>query len=278
MSDAIVQKKLTPLDQAMRPLLLASTNIEKLLPPGLKIDRFIMQIRVAMQKNPDLQKCSPASLVGAVLEAADLGLDPSGRLGSAYLIPFKDQVTLVPGYRGLIDLAGRSGLVRSINAYAVFEKDHWKNRQGFTPEHIPYEPRAKEPQDPGDWYIVWARARMAGGVVESEVMRRAEVMAIKAKSPGSKSPRSPWNGTPEDQIEMAKKTVLRRLLKKLPLSPTANWDKLSRALDMGEGAVIDGEHRTMTTFEGEAFDGETGEVLDAPKEPTQADAAKEKLG
>ncbi len=218
---AKTEKRLTPLDQAMRPLLSASANIEKLLPPGLNIGRFLMQIRVAMQKNPGLQACSPSSLVG----------------GSAYLIPFNGQVTLVPGYRGLIDLAGRSGLVRSINCYAVFEKDHWKNRQGFTPEHIPYEPRPKEDQNPGDWYIVWARARMAGGVVESE--------------------------------------VLRRQLKKLPLSPTANWDKLSRALDMADGAIIDGESRNMKVLD---FDEE--EHIEGAVEPAatnQAQSVKDKL-
>lgn len=261
-------RKLTPLDAAMRPILASSPNIVKLLPPGMAIDRFLMQVRVALNRNPDLQACSPSSLIGAVLEAADLGLDPSGRLGSAYLVPFKGQVTLVPGYRGLIDLAARSGLVRSINAWAVFEKDHWENRAGYTPRHIPYEPKASEPQDPGEWYLVWARARLAGGVTESEVMRRREVEAVKARSPGARSPKSPWNGSPEDQIEMAKKTVLRRLLKKSPLSPTPQWEKLSRALDIGEGAVIEGEARQIiSTFD---YDPTTGEVSEGDPSPQSA--------
>ena len=272
MSDAIATtKKLTPLDNAMRPLLTSVPNITKLLPPGMAIERFMMQVRTALVKTPKLQECTPMSLVGAVLEAADLGLDPSGRLGSAYLIPFKGQVTLVPGYRGLIDLAGRSGLVRSINAYVVHEKDQWRNRTGFVPEHIPYEPKRNEPADPGLWYLTWARARMAGGVSEAEVMTYREVMAIKNSSPGGSTASSPWNTNEE---EMAKKTVLRRLLKKLPLSPTANWDKLSRALDRGDGAVVDGESRQVTAlFDSEAIDGEASEETGA----STADALKAKL-
>lgn len=235
--------RLSKLDMAMRPILDATPRLEKLLPSGMNLDRFVMQIRVAMSKSVKLQECTPASIVGAVLEAADLGLDPSGRLGSAYIIPFKGMATLVPGYRGLIDLAGRSGLVRSINAYAVHEKDHFTVRSGFTPEHLPYVPRPGQEQDAGKWYVVWARARMLGGSTESEIMTHFEVMKIKARSPGARNAGGPWD---TDEEEMAKKTVIRRLLKKLPLSPTPQWDRLSRALDMADGAVIDGESRTMT--------------------------------
>lgn len=271
MSTDLVTKKLTPLDAALRPVLNSSPNIVKLLPPGMSLERFMMQVRLALVKNPALQSCTPSSLIGAVLEAADLGLDPSGRLGSAYLIPFKGVVTLVPGYRGLIDLAGRSGLVRSLNAFAVHAKDSFSVRLGSTPMHVPYIPMLDSPQDPGPWYAVWARARMAGGVTESEMMTHAEVMKIKARSPGASSDRSPWKS---DEEEMAKKTVIRRLVKKLPLSPTANWDKLSRALDMGDGAVIEGEARNMTSlFESE--DGGLDEGEPAPQ--SKADELKAKL-
>lgn len=283
MSDLAKQeKKLSPLDAAMRPIIASSPNIAKLLPPGLNLDRFVMQIKVALNKNADLMKCTPSSLVGACLEAADLGLDPSGRLGSAYLIPFKGQVTLVPGYKGLIDLATRSGLVRSVNAYVVHKKDVFRERKGFLPEHYAYEPKDGESDDPDAWTKVWARFRMAGGGSESFVMTHREVMAIKAKAPGASSPKSPWNGTIFEQERMAMKTVLRRGLAYMPLSPTANWDKLARAIDMGDhGAVIDGEARQMAPLEdvteGELINPETGEVTEPAPAPTQAENAKAKL-
>lgn len=266
------EAKLTRMDAAMRPVLSITPKLEKLLPAGMSIDRFVMQIRVALQKNPALQECTPSSLIGAALEAADLGLDPSGRLGSAYLIPFKGVVTLVPGYRGLIDLAGRSGLVRTINAWAVHERDHFTVRSGVMPEHVPYLPKRGEPQDPGLWYAVWARARLVGGATESEVMTHAEVMRIKARSPGARKPGGPWE---TDEEEMVKKTVIRRLLKKQPLSPTPQWDRLSRALDMGEGAVIEGESRSMTPLGLE--DGDLPELEGGEPGSSKADELKSKL-
>lgn len=235
--------RLSPLDAAMRPILQSSPRLKQLMPPGMNVDRFIMQVKFALMKQPQLQNCTPASLISAVLQAADLGLDPSGRLGSAYLIPFKGEVTLVPGYRGLIDLACRSGLVRSINGYVVHERDHFRVRAGYTPEHEPFIPRPGDAQQsPGPWYAVWARAKLVGGLVESEVMTKAEVMAIKARSPGAKKPGGPWD---TDEEQMAVKTVLRRLLKKQPLSPVPQYEKLARALElsdaeeMGEAAPAD---------------------------------------
>jgi len=269
--------KLSKLDVALRPIFAITPKLEKLLPTGMNLDRFMMQVRLALMKQPKLQECTPLSLLGAVLEAADLGLDPSGRLGSAYLIPFNGVVTLVPGYRGLIDLAARSGMIRSVNAYAVHEKDVFNVRAGMMPEHIPYIPRRDGPQDAGPWFAVWARARLAGGGVDSEVMTYAEIMKIKARSPGARKAGGPWD---TDEEEMAKKTVIRRLLKKMPLSPSPQWDKLARALDMNDGAVIEGEHRSMTPLEDlfagpdvELPTGDTGDESSRPQ-PKATTASK----
>lgn len=261
------------IDNALKPLLASAPNIKKLLPAGMNDERFFMQVRRALMNNPALAECQPATLIGAVLEAADLGLDPSGRLGSAYLVPYKGKVTLIPGYRGLIDLAGRSGLVRSINAWAVYEKDEFRVRHGFTPEHIPF--MSKTGEAPGQWYAVWARARMVGGVTEAEVMMKHEVLAIKARSPSAKSDFSPWNS---DEVEMARKTVIRRLIKKLPLSPTPQWDRLSKALDLADGAVIEGQVGSSERAVSEVFElqAEATEATDEARE-SPVDALKNKL-
>lgn len=216
-------------------------RLHKLLPDHLNIDRFVMQVRLLTSKRNKkgeliFAKVSPASFLAAVLEAADLGLDPSGRLGSAYIIPYGGEAKLIPGYRGLIDLAVRSGFVLSANVYLVHEKDQFAHREGFTPRHIRYLPLPGQEQSPGKWYAGWARFKLPGGATESELMNHAEIWGIRAGSPSVKGNQteSPWFTHEE---EMAKKTVLRRGLKKLPLSPAMNGralDRFSKALEVDD--------------------------------------------
>lgn len=228
-------------DRQWLPIEASTPSIAKLLPEHMTPDRFMMQIKFALKKTPKLLECEPASLLESCLAAADLGLDPSGRLGSAWLIPFAGKVTLIPGYRGLIDLACRSGFVRSSGAWVVHEKDEWRERNGFTPLHIPYRPRKRtDVQSPGDWFAAWARFKLPGGATESVVMPWAEIMAIRDKSPAVrtdikyKNKTSPWW---EYEEEMAKKTVLRRGLKTQPLSAVVNTralERLTRALELDD--------------------------------------------
>ena len=89
--------------------------------------QFIRTALTAINKNPKLLECTPASLISALLQAAQLGLSPDGILGEAYLIPFYDSrfqkniVQFIPGYRGLVQLAMRSGLIKTIQSREVYE-------------------------------------------------------------------------------------------------------------------------------------------------------------
>ena len=100
-------------DAAYNEVNARSTSIEKLLPPHMKLERFMMQVKIAIYKVPGLAKCDPKSLNKSFLECAELGLDPTFRLGSACIVPFAGVATLIIGYRGMIDLATRSGEVKS---------------------------------------------------------------------------------------------------------------------------------------------------------------------
>ncbi|MDX2014182.1 MAG: recombinase RecT [Myxococcaceae bacterium] len=284
--DQAIQKKLSPVDAMMAPVLHRVPSLKKLLPPHMSVDRFVMQVRMAFVRTPSLQQCEPASVLGAVLEAADLGLDPSGRLGSAYILPFKGKATLVPGYRGLIDLATRSGIVRSVQAFVVHARDTFEHQAGVMPHHVPYickDPNAPEKeQDPGPWYAVWARVKLVGGGTDYVVMTRREVMAVKARSPGAKSAQSPWNGSIFDEEEMAKKTCIRRLMKVTALSPVPQAERLSRALEMGEGAIIEASPSSSDDSTSRAVTEVFDEAMELPAEaPTPAtsttEAAKAKL-
>lgn len=185
-------------------------------------------MRVALTsiaKTPDLLECSQQSLAAAVLQAAQLGLEPDGILGYAYLVPFKGTATLIPGYKGLLELARRSGKISTIEARVVHAKDRFRFAYGLKPvlEHTP----AQEAET-GELVAVYAVAHLKDGGLQWEVMWKREVDAIRKRSRASAS--GPWV---TDYEEMAKKTVLRRLCKMLPASV-----ELQQAVAMDERAEI----------------------------------------
>jgi recombination protein RecT len=144
------------------------------------------------------------------MQAAQLGLEPTGVLGGAYLVPYKETCTLIIGYRGLIDLARRSGQIESIEAHVVYSNDRFRCHYGLSPV-LEHEPAWEGP--PGAVKAVYAIAKMKDGGMQLEVMTRAQVDAIKARSKTSGS--GPWV---TDYDEMARKTVVRRIAKYLPLT------------------------------------------------------------
>lgn len=204
--------------------------LAKCLPKHLTAERVIKVAIIAASKTPLLLNCTPESFVLAVIQASQLGLEAGSPLGEAYLVPYKDQCTLIVGYRGLIALARRSGEIEAIEAHVVHAKDTLKLSYGLDAElvHTPWMPTPPENLDeltdaahaewertahPGPMTAVYAVARLKGGVRQVEVMTRAEVDAIRKRSRASGS--GPWV---TDYEEMAKKTVVRRLAKYLPMS------------------------------------------------------------
>lgn len=204
--------------------------LAKCLPKHLTAERVIKVALLAASRTPTLLNCTPESFVLAVIQASQLGLEAGSPLGEAYLVPYKDQCTLIVGYRGLIALARRSGEIEAIEAHVVHAKDTLKLAYGLDAElvHTPWMPTPPENLDelagealaeweknahPGPMTAVYAVARLKGGVRQVEVMTRAEVDAIRRRSRASGS--GPWV---TDYEEMAKKTVVRRIAKYLPMS------------------------------------------------------------
>ena len=204
--------------------------LAKCLPKHLTAERVIKVALLAASRTPTLLNCTPESFVLAVIQASQLGLEAGSPLGEAYLVPYKDQCTLIVGYRGLIALARRSGEIEAIEARVVHAKDTLKLAYGLDAElvHTPWMPTPPENLDelagealaeweknahPGPMTAVYAVARLKGGVRQVEVMTRAEVDAIRRRSRASGS--GPWV---TDYEEMAKKTVVRRIAKYLPMS------------------------------------------------------------
>lgn len=197
----IVQKVLS--DNFKKQLALA-------VPKHLNADRMARIAATEVRKNPALLRTEPTSFLCSVMQAAQLGLEPGSALGQAYLVPYGNQCQLIIGYKGMIDLARRSGQVLSLNAYAVREGDDFSFQLGLKPDihHVPSleADRIKKPIT-----YVYAVATLKGGGYQFEVMSRAEIEAVKAKAKS----KNIWNSYPE---EMAKKTVIRRLFKYLPVS------------------------------------------------------------
>lgn len=183
------------------------------LPKHLPPDRFIRVALTAMTRVPKLSQCDQASFFQCLLTLSALGLEPDGR--RAHLIPFenrKRQVTecqLIVDYKGLVELAMRSGEVSNIHADVVCETDEFEFDRGVLVKHkIDF----RKPR--GEVYAVYAIARFKDGGEKCEVMTRQDVEAVRHRSRAGNN--GPWV---TDWNEMAKKTVFRRLSKWLPLSP-----------------------------------------------------------
>ena len=192
-------------------------QIKKALPSVITAERFSRMVMTAISTNPKLAECTPGSFAGAMLNAAQLGLEPNTPLGQAYLIPYKNhgvmECQFQIGYKGLIDLAHRSGEFKMIYAKEVYEADDFTYSFGLDPklEHVPY-PGA----DKGAVTHYYAVYTLVNGGFGFEVMSREEVEAFARKySQAYMAGRmSPWKTNFD---EMAKKTVIKKVLKYAPI-------------------------------------------------------------
>lgn len=190
------------------------SEITRCLPKHLTAERMARIAMTELRKTPKLQECEPMSFIAAIMQASQLGLEP-GVLGSCYLIPFNNkqkgivECTFMPGYRGFIDLARRSGQIISLVARAVYKNDVFEYEFGLT-EKLTHKPSM---DDPGELIAVYAVATLKDGGHQFDVMSKKQVDKIRDSSQGKNH--GPWVTHYE---EMAKKTVLRKLFKWLPCS------------------------------------------------------------
>jgi len=187
------------------------------LPRNIDVDRFTRIVLTAVRTNPQLLTCDPMSILAATMQSAQLGLEPGSGLNEAYIIPYKTQATFQMGYKGVVKLARNSGDITALWAEAVYEGELFKVAMGSQPR-IDHEP---------DFGIegrgtyeklthVYAIADLATGGQQFAVMSKAEIEAHKKRySRGWE--KSPWSD-PLGAVEMAKKTVVIRLCKMLPLN------------------------------------------------------------
>lgn len=190
-------------------------EIKKALPSVITPERFTRMVLSAISVNPKLASCTKASFLGAMMNAAQLGLEPNTPLGQAYILPYMNKGALEAqfqiGYKGLIDLAYRSGEVEVVQAHIVYENDKFECEYGLEPK-LTHTPADKNRGEPVKVYAVF---KTKSGGYGFEVMSMEDVRNHASKySKAYSSSFSPWKTNFE---EMAKKTVLKKVLKYAPL-------------------------------------------------------------
>lgn len=207
-----IQQKDTSLKGLIKTM---EPEIKKALPSVITPERFTRMVFTALSSTPKLQQCTPQSFLGAMMQAAQLGLESNTPIGQAYLIPYKNkgiqECQFQLGYKGLIDLAYRSGEIKDIQAHEVYENDAFEYEFGLEPKlkHIPAA------HDRGEIVMYYAVFHMVNGGYGFEVMSKEDIINhAKKTSQSYDSSYSPWAKYFD---EMAKKTVIKKCLKYAPI-------------------------------------------------------------
>ncbi len=199
----------------------ARDAMAQVIPQHIGVDRLMRVALSALKRDSKLRDCSPESFLGAVWQACLLGLELNTPLGYAYLVPYKTECTFIPGYKGLLKLAYQSGMIKSIRAHVVYDKEDFSIEYG-TSERIHHVPVFTA--DRGEAIGAYCVIELKDGGIIQRFMPTAEIN--KAKPSYVRS--GPWV---DHWDEMAMKTVLRRTLKTAPLST-----EVSKAIVADEGA------------------------------------------
>lgn len=230
--------------------------VKQALPSVLTVERFVRIATNALNTTPDLRNCTPMSFIGAMMQAAQLGLEPNTPLGQAYLIPRmngktnKKEAQFQIGYHGLLALAQRSGQLKDVYAHVAYANDEFEYELGLEPKLV-HRPAMKDRGEPIFFYAVF---HTTSGGFGMEVMSVEDIRKHAAKySDSFRSSFSPWTKSFE---EMAKKTVLKRVLKYAPM-----------ASDFLRGVAADETIKNKLT----------DDVLDEPDETVETDFTDETI-
>lgn len=252
------QKAVDPYRKAQAYLKAMTPAIQEALPKntGMTPERLSRITLTTLKTNPKLQECTIESLLGAVLQSAQLGLEPN-LMGSCYFIPYKNTVSFQIGYRGLIDLATRKGEVQTIVANPVYENDIFVEEYGKDEvfKHVPYRGG-----DRGQIKYFYAYAHLKNGGFKAHVMTVEEIEKIRNEH--SQAYRYDKTGSiwVKHYEAMAIKTCIKQLTKLLPISIDTQeaiaHDEVIRKDITAEAVRVDYEDGTeeMESFETEILD------------------------
>lgn len=229
-----------------------SPEIKNALPDVITPERFTRMALSTLNNNVKLRECAPVTFLAAMMNAAQLGLEPNTPLGQAYLIPYRNhgkmECQFQIGYKGLIDLVYRNPNIQTVQAQCVYENDTFEYELGLEPKLV-HKPALT---DRGSLILVYALWKSENGGYGFEVMSKADIDAhARRYSQSYNSSSSPWKSNFE---EMSKKTVIKKCLKYAPLRSdilravsTDETIKSSISVDMSEVAPdeVAGEYEDM---------------------------------
>ena len=256
-----------------------SKAIASVLPKHVTPERIARMALAEARRNPKLLEADAGTFIGALIQAASLGLEP-GPAGLSYLVPRWNKHTGVlevqfqAGYKGLMQLARNSGQVGSFMAEVVRTGDEFSFALGTAP-HLTHRPAMGER---GEVTHVYAVAHLhRSDDWQFVVMTKSEVEAVRRRSQAQGF--SPWS---TDWDEMAKKTAIRRLCKYLPMSAEmlaliAQEEALEAGQGMGSLAYVpDGlELPSVSPSTGAPLAARMAQAEDASVEPAGAQGAPE---
>ena len=228
------------------------------LPKHINSDRFVRIAITTIRQNPKLAQCNQESLLGALMVSAQLGLEP-GVLGQCYLIPYGRECQFQIGYKGMIELLRRSGQLKDIYAYSIYENDEFEMTYGLDRD-LKHKPNL---QNKGNFIGCYCVAVLKDDARAFEYMTKEEIEAH-----GKKFSKTYGNGPWKTDFEaMAHKTVVKKMLKWLPLSveflEMANKDeKTFKVADEKTGET----EEIIVLDDGMVVNGETGEVIEETKD------------
>lgn len=211
-------------------------RIQAVMPKHMSSERMYQIALSAINTTPKLAECSPATILSCVMKCSALGLEPSAvdGLGRAYILPYRSkqgmQAQLILGYKGMIDLARRSGEIKDISARAVYKGDEFEYSFGLD-EKLHHRPAAREHEQGEKPTHVYMVAHFKDGGHYMDVMTAQEVEAVRKRSKAANN--GPWV---TDYEAMSKKTVIRRAFPYLPVSVEA---MNAAASDDTDGGFVD---------------------------------------
>ena len=256
-----------PIKTLQSQINLMQNEIKKALPSVITPERFTRMVLSAISANPGLAVCEQKSFLGAMMQAAQLGLEPNTPLGQAYIIPYKEKgipkAQFQIGYKGLIDLAYRSGQVSIIDAQVVYENDEFDYELGLEPK-LKHKPALSNRGKP---ILYYAMFRTKDGGFGFQVMSYEDCQEhAKKYSKAYSGGFSPWTSNFD---EMAKKTVLKKALKYAPLKSDflrglSTDETVKSTLDPDMFDVPNEVSYADADFV--EVDQETGEVINGPGE------------
>ena len=251
--------------EARNMLMALKPKIENALPERrrMQVQHFITGAILAIQKNNYLLRCKRNTFISALFEAARLGLMPGTVLGECALVPYKGNVQFQLMYRGCVALAMRTGRLAKFEAEVVYVNEHFKFCRRGGELILEHDPIFEEELQ-GDLRLAYAVATLKDGGWQPEIMSGHEIIEkiekkqieqIKDDDPErqeAKRNASPWRAW---RSEMWRKTVTKRLWKRIPMSEEDY--SIARAVEV-DGAVIHDER-------GDAIEGPE----DSPEAPVQ---------